>query len=104
MNASTRPSPSATNAFGPRSFRVARFILASRAPTLIDLLDELAAAWPDLSFNDFRGGFILHDMLIRYPDQIRPVAEGMPPPRGDPLAWLDRVIALTTTSTRGRAS
>jgi hypothetical protein len=90
------------HSFGPRSFRIARFLLTSRAPTLIDLLDEVADAWPGLSFNDFRGGYILSDMLIRYPDQIRPVAEGMPPVRGDPIRWLDRVIALTS-SPRGRA-
>lgn len=90
------------NAFGPRSFRVARFLLTSRAATLIDLLDELADAWPDLPFNDFRGTYILSDMLVRFPDQIHPVAEGMPPVRGDPLAWLDRVIALTTPP-RGQA-
>lgn len=103
MNTTTPPLSSASDAFGPRSFRVARFMLASQAPTLIDLLDELAAAWPDLSFHDFRGGFILQDMLLRYPEHIRPVAAHMPPPGGDPLAWLDRVIALTSRP-RGRAS
>jgi hypothetical protein len=92
----------AQGAFGPRSFRIARFLITSRAPTLIDLLDEVAEAWPGLSFEDFRSGYILSDILLRYPDQIRTVAEGMPTPGGDPLAWLDRVIALTTP-TRGNA-
>jgi hypothetical protein len=88
--------------FGPKSLRVARFLIASQAPTLADLLDETAEAWPDLSFNDFRGGYILSDILVRFPDRIRAVAEGMPAPGGDPLAWLDRVIALTSAP-RGRA-
>lgn len=89
-------------AFGPRSFRIARFLIMSKAPTLIDLLDEIAEACPGLSFEDFRGGYILSDILVRFPDQIRIVAEGMPAPGGDPLAWLDRVIALTTPP-QGRA-
>jgi hypothetical protein len=75
---------------------VARFCITSEAPTLIDLLDEVSDAWPDLSFEDFRGGYILSDILIRFPDQIRVVAEGMPKPGDDPLGWLDRVIALTS--------
>ena len=83
-------------AFGPRSFHIARFCITSEAPTLADLLDEVAEAWPGLSFEDFRGGYILSDILMRFPDQIRVVAEGMPKPGGDPLAWLDRVIALTS--------
>jgi hypothetical protein len=74
----------------------------SEAPTLADLLDEVAEAWPGLSFEDFRGGYILSDILMRFPDQIQVVAEGMPKPGGDPLAWLDRVIALTSP-TQGNA-
>jgi hypothetical protein len=76
------------HAFGPQSFRIARFLLTARAETLIDLLDETSAAWPALSFEDFRGGYILSDILIRCPDQIRVV--------GDPVRWLDRVITLTS--------
>lgn len=90
------PPPRARKAFGPHSFRVARFCITSEAPTLIDLLDEVSDAWPDLSFEDFRGGYILSDILVRFPDQIRIVAEGMPKPGDDPLGWLDRVIALTS--------
>ena len=93
---SDRPIPRYT--FGPRSFRIAPFLLTARAATRIDLLDEVADARPGLSFEDFRGGYILSDILVRFPDQIRVVAEGMPSPGGDPLAWRDRVIALTTSS------
>jgi hypothetical protein len=57
----------ARGAFGPRSFRVARFLITSRAPTLIDLLDEVAEAWPGLSFEDFRGGYILSDIWSASP-------------------------------------
>jgi hypothetical protein len=92
----------AKGAFGPRSFHIARFLIRSRAPSLIDLLDEVADAWPGLSFDDFRGGYILSDILVRFPDQIRVAAEGMPKPGDDPLGWLDRVIALTTPA-QGRA-
>jgi hypothetical protein len=93
----------AKGAFGPRSFHIARFLIRSRAPSLIDLLDEVADAWPGLSFDDFRGGYILSDILVRFPDQIRVVAEGMPAPGGDPVAWLDRVIALTAPKPWGNA-
>jgi hypothetical protein len=92
----------AQGAFGPRSFRVARFLIASRAPSLIDLLDEVGAAWPGLNYADFHGAYVLSDILIRFPSQIRTIAEGMPPPGDDPLAWLDRIIALTTPA-GGRA-
>ena len=86
----------ARGAFGPRSFWIARFLITSEVPSLIHLLDEVADAWPGLSFADFHGGYILSDILIRYPDQIRGAAEGLPPPTGDPLAWLDKIIAITT--------
>jgi hypothetical protein len=92
----------AKGAFGPRSFHIARFLIRSRALSLIDLLDEVADAWPGLSFDDFRGGYILSDMLVRFPDQIRVVAEGMPKPGGDPVEWLDKVIALVSP-THGNA-
>jgi hypothetical protein len=92
----------AKGAFGPRSFHIARFLIRSRAPTLIDLLDEVDAAWPGLSCADFHGAYVLSDILIRFPSQIRTIAEGMPPPGDDPLAWLDRTIALTTPA-EGRA-
>jgi len=88
--------------FGPRSFRIARFLITSEAPTLMDLLDEVGAAWPNLSYADFYGGYVLSDILVRFPDQIRTVAEGIPKPGDDPLGWLDRVIALTTPA-QGRA-
>jgi hypothetical protein len=88
-------------ALGPRGFWIARFLITSRAPTLIDLLDEVADAWPGLSFEDFCGGYILSDMLLRFPDQLR-AAEGMPPPGGDPIEWLDRIIEVTSPA-RGNA-
>jgi hypothetical protein len=89
-------------AFGPRSFHIARFLITARADTLIDLLDEVAEAFPALSFEDFRGGYILSDFLLRSPDRLRIVAEGMPPPGGDPIKWLDRVIEIISPA-QGRA-
>jgi hypothetical protein len=88
-------------AFGPRSFHIARLLITSRAPTFIALLDEVGTVWPDLSYADFYGGYVLSDLLVRYPGEIR-AAEGLPPPGGDPVEWLDRVIALTSPA-RGRA-
>jgi hypothetical protein len=79
----------AHGAFGPRSFHIARFLIRSRAPSLPALLDEVADAFPNLSFTDFYGGYVLSDILVRFPGQIRTVAEGLPPPTGDPVEWLE---------------
>jgi hypothetical protein len=83
-------------AFGPSSFRVARLLIASKEPSFIGRLDEVAAAWPGLSFDDFRGGYILADALLRHPEHIRSVAEGAAEPGDDPLRWLDEAIASCT--------
>jgi hypothetical protein len=35
------------------------------------------------------------DALLRYPEHIRPMPQGMPPPSDvDPITWIDEVIAI----------
>ena len=88
--------------FGPRSFHIARFLIRSRAPSLIHLLDETAEAFPNLSFADFYGGYVLSDLLVRYPGEIHTIGEGLPAPGGDPIRWLDKIIEIISPA-RGRA-
>jgi hypothetical protein len=91
-----------TTVFGPRAMVVARFLIEALATTLVGLLDEVAAAFPDLPFDDFRGAWILFDLLVRYPDRIHPMAKGLSPPGDDPIQWLDELIELAAPA-RGRA-
>jgi hypothetical protein len=79
-------------------------MLQSRADSLLELLDEIGNAWPNLPFADFWGGYVLTDTLIHCPEQIKARAEGLPEVGSDPVKWLDKVIALASPAdTWGRA-
>jgi hypothetical protein len=64
---STRPIPRHT--FGPRAIEVGRFLAYADVPGgTADFLAEINRRWPDLSFRDFWGAYVLAESLAWKPE------------------------------------